>query len=269
MGEVAARVWRDVLALRHGAGGAGVDSLRARLQAAAPPVRDVYLPLVRRMAGAPLTLAQIGQSIDGRIATESGHSHYINGPDGLDHLHRLRALVDAVVVGAGTAVLDDPQLTTRRVEGPSPVRVVLDPHGRVPADRRCFDGAAPTLRLVAEEAPDGPCAGPGDVPGIGPKVLCLPAPGGVFGAADILHALHRRGLRVVLIEGGSATLSGFLQAGALDRLHVLLAPLLVGSGRVAFPLPVIERLDEARRFRMTAHPLGSDVLLDCRLKPGE
>ena len=82
-----------------------------------------------------IAVGQIGQSLDGRIATPTGHSHYINGPAGLDHLHRLRALVDAVLVGVGTAIADDPQLTVRRVAGPNPARVVLDPK-RPPARQR-------------------------------------------------------------------------------------------------------------------------------------
>ena len=87
-----------------------------------------------------VVVGQIGQSIDGRIATVTGHSKYINGPAGLAHLHRLRALVDAVLVGIGTAIADDPQLTVRRVAGPSPARIVLDPRGRLPSDATDPDG---------------------------------------------------------------------------------------------------------------------------------
>ena len=83
-----------------------------------------------------VVVGQCGQSIDARIATPTGHSHYINGEAGLVHLHRLRALVDAVVVGVGTAIKDDPLLTVRRVEGPSPARVIVDPSGRLPPGAR-------------------------------------------------------------------------------------------------------------------------------------
>src|SRR5215471_832765 len=86
-----------------------------------------------------VVVGQLGQSLDGRIATNSGHSQYINCPAGLDHLHRLRALVDAVVIGVGTALTDDPQLTVRRVPGPQPARVVIDPSGRLPASARMFN----------------------------------------------------------------------------------------------------------------------------------
>jgi riboflavin biosynthesis pyrimidine reductase len=77
------------------------------------------------MADELVVVGQFGQSIDARIATDTGHSHFINGAAGLAHLHRLRALVDAVVVGVGTALADDPQLTVRRVAGPCPARVVM------------------------------------------------------------------------------------------------------------------------------------------------
>ena len=100
------------------------------------PWEDRFGPLRQGSVDDLMVVAQMGQSIDGRIATETGHSKYINGEAGLDHLHQLRALVDAVVVGVGTAIADDPQLTVRRVEGPSPVRVVIDPHGRLPASSR-------------------------------------------------------------------------------------------------------------------------------------
>ena len=99
---------------------------------------DVFGPLRKGTVDDFVIVGQIGQSLDGRVATESGHSKYINGPAGLVHLHRLRALVDAVVVGVGTAIADDPQLTVRRVSGPQPARVVIDPKGRLGADARMF-----------------------------------------------------------------------------------------------------------------------------------
>src|ERR1700733_15114197 len=98
------------------------------------PWEERFGPLRRSVVDDLVVVGQIGQSIDGRIATVTGHSKYINGPAGLAHLHRLRALVDAVLVGIGTAVADNPQLTVRRVAGPSPARIVLDPRGRLSPD---------------------------------------------------------------------------------------------------------------------------------------
>src|SRR6476620_1931847 len=101
-----------------------------------PPWEELFGPLRRGAVDELIVVGQCGQSIDARIATPTGHSHYINGEAGLAHLHRLRALVDAVVVGVGTAIKDDPQLTVRRVEGPNPARVIVDPSGRLPPGAR-------------------------------------------------------------------------------------------------------------------------------------
>src|SRR6516165_7264301 len=100
------------------------------------PWEDIFGPLRRGSIDDLVLVGQCGQSIDARIATSTGHSHYINGEAGLAHLHRLRSLVDAVVIGVGTAIADDPLLTVRRVEGPNPARVIVDPTGRLPPTAR-------------------------------------------------------------------------------------------------------------------------------------
>src|SRR5262252_3414526 len=114
----------------------------------------IFGPLRAGQVDDLLVVGQIGQSLDGRAATATGHSHYINGSDGLDHLHRLRAIMDAVVVGVGTALADDPLLTVRRVAGPHPARVIIDPNGRLPATARAFrDDGVRRLVIAAQEAP--------------------------------------------------------------------------------------------------------------------
>ena len=149
---------------------------------------DIYLPYAAS-GKSPTVLAQIGQSLDGFIATASGHSHYVTGEAGLDHLHRLRALSDVVVVGAGTAVADDPRLTVRRADGPNPVRAVIDAGGRVSRDRRMFrDGAAPTLVLTSPDTlarhplPDGV------------EAVAVAGTDGTLPPAAIIEALSARGL---------------------------------------------------------------------------
>ena len=119
------------------------------------PWEDRFGPLRQGSVDDLVVVAQMGQSIDGRIATESGHSKYINGDAGLDHLHRLRALVDAVVVGVGTAIADDPLLTVRRVAGPSPARVVIDPRGRLPVSSRLLaeDGVRRIVMVGRDATP--------------------------------------------------------------------------------------------------------------------
>ncbi|WP_404299507.1 RibD family protein [Halomonas sp.] len=220
---------------------------------------DCLLPLATWTGR--LAVAQLGQSLDGRIATESGHSHFINGPESLVHLHRLRALVDAVVVGAGTASEDDPRLTVRHVGGPQPIRVILDPRGRVAPDRLLLcDPEAPTLHLHGEGAqPKGRASAH-------VQRLALPVVDGAFAPAGVLDALAGRGLERVLIEGGGITVSRFLEAGVLHRLHLLMAPLLIGSGRPGLVMTPIDTLHEARRPPSRTFRCGDDTLFDLALE---
>jgi riboflavin-specific deaminase-like protein len=206
-----------------------------------------------------VVVGQIGQSLDGRIATSSGHSKYINGPAGLDHLHRIRALVDGVVVGIGTALADDPQLTVRRVAGPNPARIVIDPRGRLPAAARLL--VPGVRRVIVSTAGQRPSV-PADV-----EILHLPSDGGHISPAAILAALSELGFRRLLIEGGAQTVSRFLSAGCLDRLHVVVAPIILGSGRSSLALEPIERADQAMRPTATAYSIGEEVLFDCDLSP--
>ena len=222
------------------------------------PWGELFGPLRTGAVDNLVVIGQIGQSLDGRIATETGHSKYINGPAGLDHLHRLRSLVDAVVVGVGTALADDPQLTVRRVNGPHPARVVVDPNGRLPAGARIFANDGVRRLLIATEGTQ--CVVNSDV-----ERLTLPAPARRIAPRDILAALADCGLRRILIEGGADTVSRFLAAGCLDRLHVVVAPIILGAGRASFILPPIERADQALRMPIRSHQLNDEVLFDCDL----
>ena len=222
------------------------------------PWRALFGPLRTGTTDDLVVVGQIGQSLDGRIATVSGHSKYINGPAGLAHLHRLRALVDAVVIGVGTALADDPQLTVRRVAGPQPARVVIDPNGRLPASAKVF--ASDGVRRLLVTAQGARCAPPAGV-----DVVALPTTNGRIAPPAILAALAERGLRRLLIEGGADTVSRFLAAGCLDRLHVMVAPIILGAGRASFILPPIERADQALRMAVHAHQIDDEVLFDCDL----
>ncbi|WP_404473615.1 RibD family protein [Vreelandella venusta] len=255
--------WQWLMAIRHGSHSPLDIALNQQgwqshvtVTEAARELLDCLTPLA---AQSRWVIAQLGQSLDGRIATESGHSHYINGFESLVHLHRLRALADAVVVGAGTAAADNPQLTVRHVTGQHPVRVVIDPRGRVPAEHALFTtDTAPTLHIT------GP-----DVNGATSHAERCVLPlntHGQFTPRDVIDLLAQRGLTRVLVEGGGITVSQFIEAGVIERLHLLVAPLLIGSGRPGLQMKPIDTLESALRPSMRTFRCGDDTLFDVQLR---
>jgi diaminohydroxyphosphoribosylaminopyrimidine deaminase / 5-amino-6-(5-phosphoribosylamino)uracil reductase len=219
---------------------------------------DLFGPLRVGTVDDLVIVGQVGQSLDGRVATATGHSKYINCPAGIEHLHRLRALVDIVVVGVGTALADNPQLTVRQVAGPQPARAVIDPSGRLGANAKLFADDGVRRLLITT---DGSRAAP--APGV--EVITLPAEDGNIAPSAIVASLAGAGMRRILIEGGADTVSRFIAARCLDRLHVNVAPVMLGAGGPGIELPPLERADQAHRMQVRVHKIEDDVLFDCDL----
>lgn len=248
--SVSEAVWKRILAVKSGTT-CLCDGARTEDDAAA---LALYGPIAAE-TGKPMIFAQIGQSLDGRIATVSGDAKDISGTDGLAHLHRLRALADAVVIGVKTALHDDPQLTVRMVEGANPARVVIDPDGRLPNDA-CLLRDTSARRIVIQAC---------DMPRpAGVEVIRLDRDGWIAPTA-IAETLIGMGFRKILIEGGGITIAQFLEAGLLDRLHISIAPLLIGAGPQGLSTAPIASLTQALRPRTHRYDLGSDVVFDCDL----
>ena len=216
------------------------------------------------LAGAQqFTIGQLGQSLDGFIAPRSGVSTQLTGPEDHEHLHRMRALVDCVVIGAATAIADDPRLTTRLVPGDNPVRVVLDPAARVqPTSRLMSDGEAPTLWCVGTDAPT--IAPPADHV----TILRLATDNrGRFSPGHVRTALRKRGYLRQLIEGGGRLVSAFLAAGELDRLYLTTAPILIGDGVAGISFHGDAHLAGALRAPTRRFQLGADVCTELTFTP--
>jgi diaminohydroxyphosphoribosylaminopyrimidine deaminase/5-amino-6-(5-phosphoribosylamino)uracil reductase len=178
--------------------------------------------------GLPYILLKIAVSLDGRIATRTGASKWVTGPEARAKVHELRAACDGVMVGVGTVVADDPQLTVRDAEGPNPVRITIDSNLRTPPNCVIVTTAAevPTWVLTTVEAPDSAEA---LLKSTGVDVVRVARSSeGRVDITSALCALAQRGIVKLLIEGGAELTGSVLAAGMVDELHVFIGPLLLG-----------------------------------------
>jgi diaminohydroxyphosphoribosylaminopyrimidine deaminase/5-amino-6-(5-phosphoribosylamino)uracil reductase len=211
---------------------AGVDVEIGLLGAASRRQNEVFFTGVE--LGRPFVIAKAAVSLDGRIAAADGTSQWLTGEESRRRVHALRAEVDAVLVGSGTVLADDPQLTVRLpgYAGRQPLRVVLDRRGRVSGDARVLDDAAPTI-VTSDDLP------------------------------QVLKSLYEREVRSVLVEGGAGVLHACLDAGLVDRLQLYVAPVLLGErGRPLLAGPWAASLAEAPRWNLdSVEQVGGDAAL--------
>lgn len=221
---------------------------------------DVY----DTIASSNEVLAQLAQSEDGFIATRTGDAEFVSGQLDRRHLHQMRAAAGAVLVGAGTVSADNPQLTVRAVEGDNPVRVILDPRARVPHDSTVLHSPdAPTIWLVGVDAQPNP-----DV-GHHVRIVRLPKfDGARIDPHTILSVIRQHGVDgSILIEGGGQTVSEFLTAGALDRLFLTRAPVLIGDGVPGIRFQGASVMADALRAPFRRYIFGEDVCTEYVLSP--
>lgn len=191
--------------------------------------------------GRPFVGLKWAQSIDGRVVDLRGESQWITGPEARRESHRLRAGYDAVVVGAGTVLADDPRLTVRDAPGRSPIRVVVDGRLRVSGTERVFDGSVRTMLITDRSYLMRSSPVVSRLLKRGIEILGL-AGKGPYRPGDLLAVLGGEGVTSVLVEGGPRTIAPFVQASMFDKLHVFVGPMMLGGGRSA--------VDLARPFRI-------------------
>jgi 5-amino-6-(5-phosphoribosylamino)uracil reductase/diaminohydroxyphosphoribosylaminopyrimidine deaminase/5-amino-6-(5-phosphoribosylamino)uracil reductase len=214
------------------------------------------------VTGRPRVTIHAAQTLDGRIATRGGESQWISGDETLELAHRLRATHAAVLVGIGTVLADNPTLTTRLVDGPSPVRVILDSGLRLPPTAKVLtDRTAPTIVVTTPRAAAHRVA---SIRQLGAEVVVLdPGTADRPDLGQVIDMLGERDLSSILIEGGATVITSALGERLVDRVVLCIAPMICGSGVDTVGDLGLDRLAQALKFRLsTFYPVGRDVVFD-------
>jgi diaminohydroxyphosphoribosylaminopyrimidine deaminase/5-amino-6-(5-phosphoribosylamino)uracil reductase len=223
-----------------------------------------YVKLAR--TGRPYVIAKWAMTLDGRIATKTGDSKWISSKAARRLVHRIRGEVSAVIVGIGTVLADDPELTCRVRGGRQPVRVVLDAKARLPIRSRLLR-AHPTLRVVAAVSRRAPARRVDALGGRGCDVVEFEEHDGRVEVGEVLDFLGSLAMSRVLVEGGAEVLGSFFDAGEVDEVMVFVGPQVVGAGRPAVLGTGVERLGEALSLAsVDVEPLGDSVLIRGRIR---
>ncbi|WP_317616803.1 RibD family protein [Nostoc sp. PA-18-2419] len=216
----------------------------------------------------PFLMAHLAQSLDGRIAAINGNSQWLSNEANLKHAHRLRALHDAVMVGALTATLDNPKLTVRLVAGKHPTPVIIEGESDLKLDDLQMMAVHEKVIVLYPQGKQHRV-----VPqAVKDKILEIPISpktgsqkNTVLEPSEILNALYENGISSIFLEGGGQTVSYFLQADCIELLHLHFSPLILGSGRSSFTLPVIDSIDQGLRFQMKHFDLDGEILVELLL----
>ena len=214
----------------------------------------------------PFISLKFAETLDGKLATSARDSHFVTGQEARVYSHYLRKIHDGILVGIGTVLDDDPELTTRLVEGKDPVRIILDSKARIPLTAKVLQGEAKTLVITGPEADTDTCRALAERKNV--TVISLPCNEGKIEINALLQVLYEQGLTSIVVEGGSEVLGSFLDAGAADRVYAFIAPKLVG-GRAALPaiggkgIPVMARCASVTEPELLT--LGADWLITGRV----
>jgi diaminohydroxyphosphoribosylaminopyrimidine deaminase/5-amino-6-(5-phosphoribosylamino)uracil reductase len=231
-------------------------------------INEAYIK--HRTTGLPFVTAKFASSLDGKIAAASGDSRWVSGPETREWAHRQRTLIDAILVGVATVLLDDPQLTARpgdRLAERQPLRVVADSRGRTPSAARVLQAASPALIATTEASPS---AWREEIATAGAEVAVLPADdNGRVDLPALLKLLGERDVLLLLVEGGGELLGSFFDQGLVDKVQAVVAPLILGG--TSFPAVAgrgVRCMSEALRLHeVQVERLGSDILVTGYTRP--
>lgn len=211
-------------------------------------ILDILIPIIRE--NKKLTIAQLGQSIDGRIALNNGNSHYINDKKGIHYLHCLRSISDAIIVGSNTIKKDNPQLTTRKIKGSNPRRIIIDGSLSLTNKYKIFNDGYENIIFTKSKKN---------------KILnnstIIRLDKNDF-TKKIMYQIDKLGYKYVLIEGGSKTISEFINNKYIDLLQFIIAPIVIGSGINSLNLKEIKNLNKALRPKFSYNILEKELVVN-------
>ena len=222
----------------------------------------------RKKVARPFVTVKFAQTLDGRIATSTGDSRWISSPASRRFVHKLRSEHEAILVGIGTVLADNPQLTVRLIEGRDPRRVIVDSRLRIPLDSVVLSDASATPTIVAAAAAASRTRA-ARIRNLGAEIIQIPdnQNGSGIDLTRLLEELGARGIKSVLVEGGNRIITSLLAARTVDRVVAIVAPKIIGAGTDTVGDLGIRRLSEAITFSsFTTRKLGDDVILDGLLK---
>ena len=242
--------------------GAGIRVVAGEGEGEARRINEAFFK--HRSTGLPFVLAKFAASLDGRIGAASGDSRWVSGPETRAWAHNLRTRIDAILVGSGTVIIDDPELTARpgdKLAERQPLRVVVDSRGRIAPMARVLAGPAKTLVASTDAATP---TWRSVIEAQGAEVLVLPSRDDRVDLKALLEELGRRDILTLLVEGGGVILGGFFDAGLVDKVHAVLAPMIIGAAEA--PAAVAGRgayrmVEALRLAEVSVERLGDDILV--------
>jgi diaminohydroxyphosphoribosylaminopyrimidine deaminase/5-amino-6-(5-phosphoribosylamino)uracil reductase len=244
---------------------AGIRTVAGEGEEQARRINEAFFK--HRTTGLPFVVAKFAASLDGKIAAASGDSRWVSGAEAREWAHALRTRIDAILVGSSTVLVDDPLLTARpggEEAARQPLRVIVDTRGRIPPMASALGGLTGGVRTLVATGPDSAPEWRASVQARGAEVLTLPLAGDHVDVRALLEELGRREIVTLLVEGGGVMLGAFFDGGFVDKVHAVIAPVIVGAADA--PAAVAGegayRMADALRLRdVTVERLGDDLLV--------
>jgi diaminohydroxyphosphoribosylaminopyrimidine deaminase/5-amino-6-(5-phosphoribosylamino)uracil reductase len=240
----------------------GIEVFVGVMEQAARMLNEIYSHYIQ--TDLPFITVKYAQSLDGRIATLQGNSRWISSDRARKFTHRLRAQHDAIMVGKGTVLADDPQLTVRLVKGKNPLRICLDSNLRIPLSARMLQDNGQTLIVTTDEHEKDKIE---KIRKLGKEVLVnQKGADGRVALGPLMKALAKRGIASILVEGGAEVITSLLKEGLVKRLVVITAPLILGKGIEAIgDLGITDLAKAIRPSSCEVKRIDKDVVFDLRL----